>query len=147
MTVTFIALEMTVLRVLRTQDDLLWICRAIETLFSTSIILNILVSISDPGYLKRDEKMDFLTLLETMSPYSLCPECQLIRAPRSRHCFHSQRCVDNYDHYCPWVNNCIGKGNYAQFYLFLVSQLTYLSLFGASAILMLRLDYSDILMV
>ena len=147
MSFTFLALEMTVLKVLRTQEDSIWLCRAVEILFSTSIVLNILVSVSDPGFLKRDEKMDFLTLLETMSPYSLCPECQLIRAPRSRHCFHTQRCVDNYDHYCPWVNNCIGKGNYAQFYLFLVSQLTYLALFGLSAIQLLRLDLSEILMV
>ena len=75
MTLTFIALEMNVLTVLRSQEHLLWVGRTVEILFSTSIVLNILVAISDPGYLKSDEKMDFLTLLETLSPYSLCPEC------------------------------------------------------------------------
>lgn len=61
-----------------------------------------------------------------MSPTSLCPDCKLIRTPRSRHCYFCERCVDRFDHHCPWVNNCIGKSNFAKFYLFVFLQTVYL---------------------
>jgi len=49
-----------------------------------------------------------------------CQKCQLPKPPRCHHCRVCKRCVLRMDHHCPWVNNCIGHGNYKTFFLFLI---------------------------
>ena len=90
------------------------------------MLLCVVVWLSDPGRLKKDPEMNFNKLLETLEASSLCPDCEVIRTPRCRHCTLCLVCVDRYDHHCPWVNNCIGKGNFAQFYIFVIVQCLYL---------------------
>lgn len=50
------------------------------------MLLCIVVWLSDPGVIKRDPKMNFVTLLDTLEASSLCPDCEVIRTPRCRHC-------------------------------------------------------------
>lgn len=49
----------------------------------------------------------------------LCVTCKIVRPLRSKHCSVTKRCVQCYDHYCPWVGNCIGRGNRHLFLAFL----------------------------
>jgi palmitoyltransferase ZDHHC13/17 len=92
------------------------------------MLLWIIIVKKDPGYLNQDKGLDLVEdLLEKFEPSSLCPECVVIRTPRCRHCPLCQKCVDRYDHHCPWVNNCIGKSNFAYFYLFVLVQTFYLA--------------------
>jgi palmitoyltransferase ZDHHC13/17 len=49
----------------------------------------------------------------------ICVTCRIVRPLRAKHCSVTGRCVECYDHYCPWVGNCIGKGNRAVFLTFL----------------------------
>ncbi|CAI4058209.1 hypothetical protein SKDZ_04G3450 [Saccharomyces kudriavzevii ZP591] len=56
-----------------------------------------------------------------------CSTCRITKPARSRHCSICNRCILVADHHCIWVNNCIGKGNYIQFYLFLISNIVSMS--------------------
>jgi palmitoyltransferase ZDHHC13/17 len=103
-----------------------WLVKTNQALFCLSIALCLLVYVTNPGYLKPSANFDWVKMLDEFETGSLCPECAVLRTPRSRHCVLCQRCVDRFDHHCPWVNNCIGRRNYKQFYLFLVSQVLFL---------------------
>lgn len=49
----------------------------------------------------------------------LCVTCKIVRPLRAKHCSVTDRCVEVFDHYCPWVGNTIGKGNRHTFLVFL----------------------------
>jgi len=50
----------------------------------------------------------------------LCVSCKIVRPLRAKHCSVTDRCVECFDHFCPWVGNTIGKGNRFLFLAFLL---------------------------
>ena len=90
-----------------------------------SIALFLITSHKDPGYL-RARPGETLLVSPTQSLYMkhdlgrVCPDCKLFRPFRSRHCQCCDRCVDKFDHHCPWLLNCIGGKNLGFFYAFLI---------------------------
>ena len=73
-----------------------------------------------PGYLKKDNN-DFLHLLEVVDCTQLCADCFTIRTSRSKHCSVCNRCVERFDHHCPWINNCVGVKNHTYFIIFVIT--------------------------
>ena len=97
-----------------------------NVLFIASIILCVKIWLTPPGYLERKQGFDFVEILEQFQSSSVCPDCEVLKTPRSRHCNLCNKCVDRFDHHCPWVNNCIGRKNFRYFYAFVVTQTLYL---------------------
>lgn len=54
-------------------------------------------------------------------PHVDCTTCQQSKPARSKHCSLCKACVAKCDHHCPWVNACLGRGNYRWFLALLLS--------------------------
>jgi hypothetical protein len=84
--------------------------------------------------------------MQVIDPLHLCPECLIIKTPRSRHCSVCNKCVERYDHHCPWINNCVGINNHRSFIIFLLSLIVaIISVFVGSIIELTQIKESEVL--
>jgi len=102
-----------------------WICANLVCTFACLLSL-VLVTLKNPGYLRKSK--NWMGMMLAIENSQLCPDCETVRTSRSRHCAICDRCVERFDHHCPWINNCVGIGNHAYFYLFLFSTLATLAI-------------------
>ena len=105
------------------------------SLFGLTLFLHLLCLCKDPGYLKTPKGIDFMDMMKIFDPVLLCADCEVVRTDRSRHCSICNKCVERFDHHCPWINNCVGLDNHGVFMCFLVSMLTLLGTTFISLIL------------
>ena len=100
-----------------------------NTIFSISFcgesflvfLLYTILSCSNPGKMMNNEFLDLLDIVEKGNDVEeFCPYCLVKSKYRSKHCLVCQQCVEEFDHHCFWVGNCIGKKNYTLFFVFLI---------------------------
>eukprot|EP00884_Botryococcus_braunii_P001664 jgi/Botrbrau1/11499/Bobra.0360s0019.2 len=94
-------------------------CLLLLICFVAALYLQYRVYKSDPGILRRAEEGEAAS--GPLCPkYNLgvCPTCYLFRPLRSKHCKVCNRCVEGFDHHCPVVFNCVGRGNHRLFLLY-----------------------------
>lgn len=111
--------------------------------YAVMCILFILVSIKNPGFKQRRSGLEMLELLIDFydnvenSNSSIqqakdvsakfCFECNIVKK-KTRHCDICNKCVENFDHHCPYILNCVGKNNHNLFLVFLIVSTVFLSL-------------------
>ncbi|CDW85828.1 dhhc zinc finger domain containing protein [Stylonychia lemnae] len=59
---------------------------SVISLFGLTMLLWLFAWLLDPGFQQKDKNLDFNMLLDNFEANCLCPECEVIRTPRSRHC-------------------------------------------------------------
>lgn len=68
---------------------------------------------------------------------SLCMSCIRPCSPRTFHCYICKTCINQYDHHCNWINNCVGKrnlGRFVCFIFFIAVDLAWIGVLGVAAI-------------
>jgi palmitoyltransferase len=65
--------------------------------------------------LKEEGTYDNYEFDDNKYPFE-CDVCETRVSATAKHCGNCNRCVDDFDHHCPYVNNCIGGSNYKMFF-------------------------------
>ncbi|XP_036407698.1 protein S-acyltransferase 24-like [Megalops cyprinoides] len=88
-------------------------------------------SLMDPGFLPRDSEEYDQAIRQAVhcegwrrgrNPLlRLCHTCHIVRPLRTKHCRVTNRCVEHFDHYCPYIYNAVGRRNRTYFLGFLTS--------------------------
>jgi len=104
----------------------------IFTYLSTLILSftsHIRTQLTQPGLIP----IDWEPPKEAQSEMRWCRRCNHWKPDRAHHCRVCDRCIFRMDHYCPWVNNCVGFNNQRMFILFLI----YIALLSIMSLLLL----------
>ncbi|TYJ32111.1 hypothetical protein E1A91_A05G014700v1 [Gossypium mustelinum] len=123
-------------------------------LASAGLVLFYRCSRKDPGYIRMNvhdlqnmKDDEPLLKIERNNPAllagnwsQLCVTCKIVRPLRAKHCSTCNRCVEQFDHHCPWVSNCIGKKNKWDFFLFLVLEVSAMLITGGVTITRILTD-------
>lgn len=95
-------------------------------LFVISLYSLLAAATLDPGIIPRNPPKPHMPQIPRQTdvdgtPCKYCDTCNIYRPPRCKHCRFCDNCVEEFDHHCPWVGNCIGRRNYRNFLVFLFS--------------------------
>lgn len=85
------------------------------------ILIYLKLYFSDPGFktIKLNKSLLKLTL-DGEILNNICPRCITYVKASTKHCYYCNKCVENFDHHCIWIKNCIGSKNFNAFFTFLI---------------------------
>jgi len=94
-----------------------------------SIALFLFVGSQDPGKINpRPQRLAIDEMTKALQTGSwdqapkLCSETWIVKPPRSKYCRETGRVVEEFDHYCNWLNCSIGRGNHRPFVVLAVTE-------------------------
>jgi len=90
-----------------------WLDSAFLILSTITLILLLNVIFSNPGYITVKNR--YKVASSDNAQGRLCLSCRIQKPPRCHHCRRCDRCVDVMDHHCPYLGNCIGRGNLGRY--------------------------------
>lgn len=76
----------------------------------------LLVALSNPSIPLRENNP--IKVVTEKNQFRVCQICGAESKRKTYHCRSCDVCIDGYDHHCPWISKCVGKGNLYFFYLF-----------------------------
>ncbi|KAM7133458.1 palmitoyltransferase ZDHHC19 [Molossus nigricans] len=100
-------------------------------LFVLTFLSLISLNFSDPGILHQGSNeqgpmtVHMVWVNHRAFRLQWCQKCCFHRPPRTYHCPLCNICVEDFDHHCKWVNNCIGHRNFRFFMLLVLSLCLY----------------------
>jgi len=56
----------------------------------------------------------------TLEASEMCATCVIPKTARLHHCTECHKCIERFDHHCPWIGNCVGIGTHRYFVGFLI---------------------------
>jgi hypothetical protein len=85
----------------------------------------------NPGFLRV--KYNYIDLVSELFQNNkdidlLCTYDELIQTQTSFHCRICNKCVEMFDHHCPYINNCVGYRNSLFFFILLVCYVPFMLL-------------------
>jgi palmitoyltransferase ZDHHC5/8 len=138
------------------ENFIYWSCvLAIQFLIFIHTLMNFaLATFKDPGrYAKQDEDLNDdsfksplyknILIKNNLVKTKWCSSCNFYRPLRCSHCSICDACIDQFDHHCPWLSNCVGKRNYRFFIQFLFFIILHMiSIFTCCLIVVLKTSLS-----
>ncbi len=95
-------------------------------------ILYLILLTKDPGIIKSESLENVKKLLNDENCGDLtkyCYKCYVKKTITSKHCIICNKCYEDFDHHCFWINQCIAGKNFNIFLFFLFETFLYLLVF------------------
>ena len=107
------------------------------SLFFLFFTIYIILLTKNPGEIKSQNEDKLKEMLDNESDENkkeedldltkYCYKCYVKKTKISKHCIICDKCYDDFDHHCYWINKCVAKKNYYYFISFLFITFFYLS--------------------